>query len=212
MTEEKYSFRNLRRHTEATHVEAASVIKRSEAQLEEAFSKFSSFISAVFEQPCSLERNVRLVLACRFLNHVYSGLLLAEDGLFADAVVCERSALETLAAYRLLCLRPTVAEQYAKGRFPRPVDVRRQLESAGFAGEAQQIRDLYSSASGITHISRDSERFNLRWESSSDGHLLFGGSFYRGDFEEMVRFFCALLQWFPIPLGNEPSEESAGQK
>jgi hypothetical protein len=208
MNRDKYSFSNLRRHTEANRRDAAAVIEASYPQIEDAFRSFSSFVDALRDQPRSLERNVRLLLACRFLNHVYSGLLLAEAGLLADAVVCERSAIESLAAYRLLSLRPTVAEEYANGSFPRPVEVRRELEAAGFASEALQVRDLYRSASGVTHISRDSERFNLRWESSSDGALLFGGQFVRADLEEMARFFSALLHWFPMPLGAEAGEHA----
>lgn len=196
----KYGFLALRRHTRATVERSAVVTGTFEPGLQEAFAEFSAFVEEMQGRPASLDRNVRLLLACRMLNHVYAGILLAEAGLFADAVVCERSALEVLAAYRLLCLKPQVAEMYAKGEFPRPVEVRRALEAAGHGSEATRIRDLYQSASGVTHVSRDAERFGVRWETDIDGRLLFGGAYERRDLEELLRFLPAMLHWFRIPL------------
>lgn len=200
MAPNKYNLSALRAHTDEVRRLTRAVVSATDPSIEDAFDQFSHFVGAIHDQQKSLQRNVRLVLCCRFLNHVYSGLLLAESGLIADAVVCERSALETLAAYRLLCVEPQRAEDYADERFPRPVEVRKALEAAGYVGEADQTRILCSGASGVTHVTRESERFHVRWHSESKGELHFGGAYNAHDVEEMTRFFAALLHWFPQPL------------
>lgn len=200
MAADRYSLAALRAHTNAVRRSARALVSRAEPSIEEAFAQFNEFLALLQEEDKSLHRNVRLVLSCRFFNHVYAGLILVESGLVADAVICERSALETLAAYRLLCLEPDRAEDYSKERFPKPVEVRKALEAAGYTHEAEQIRSLYSGASGVTHVTRDSERFHVQWSSESDGALHFGGRYDARDIEEMTGFFAALLHWFPRPF------------
>lgn len=202
MTVAKYSLPALRAHTDAVRQSAEALVSSAEPSIEDAFAQFSEFLALLQEEDKSLQRNVRQILSCRFFNHVYAGLLLVEAGLVADAVVCQRSALETLAADRLLCLEPDRAEEYSNERFPRPVEVRKALEAAGYAHEAEQIRSLYSGASGVTHVTRDSERFHVQWHTESEGALHFGGRYDARDIEKMTCFFAALLHWFPQPLSR----------
>jgi hypothetical protein len=98
MTPNQYNLSALRSHTDEVRRLAQAVVSETEPSIEDAFDQFSHFVSAIHEQQKSLQRNVRLVLCWRFLNHFYSRLLLAESGHIADATVCKRSALETLAA------------------------------------------------------------------------------------------------------------------
>jgi len=147
----------------------------------------------------TVERNVKLLLATKFINHVYSAFTLTENGLLSDAAICERSAIESLAGYKLLCIEPELAVLYDKGKFPKPVEVRKRLEKLGYGKEAQRIKDIYSPASGITHLARDHERFSMTWKSNSDGILHVGGVFNEGDLKHMLKFLPVLIAWFLMP-------------
>jgi hypothetical protein len=50
-----------------------------------------------------------------------------------DSLTCERSALEALAAYRLVTVAPAYASRYETEDFPRRAEVRRFLEIHGTA-------------------------------------------------------------------------------
>jgi hypothetical protein len=109
---------------------------------DEAIRTFEEYVQTIEGEERTLNRNVRLLLATRFFNHVYSTLILSEAGLVADAVSCERSALEALAAFRLVSVAPEYAGAYDTDAFPRPVEVRKRLEELGFVEEIHHIREL----------------------------------------------------------------------
>ena len=199
---DKYSFDKLRQHTETIRQQADRIFSTRKTGLDEAFLEFGQHFSAIQEQDKSLERNVRLLFASRFLNHVYSALLLVEAGMYSDALTCERSAIESLAGYRLLCAEPVMAEKYNAGKFPKPVEVRKKLEQLGYAQEVEHIQSLYKSASGITHLSRENERFLVNWKESNDGELRIGGVFSETDLDHMLEFLPALLFWFVSPINQ----------
>jgi hypothetical protein len=136
---------------------------------------------------------------------VYSGLLLTESGLFSDAIICERSALETVAFHWLICLDPNAAIEYETDQAIQPVKVRLRLEKLG--ADVSQIRELYSLASGLTHVGRDSERFNNQLESEFKGVISFGGRASQIDQEHMFKYLPALLYLFQKPLmaGTAPA-------
>ena len=177
------------------------IFSSKESRLQSAFLEFNRHFSEIEDQPKSLEKNVKLLLASRFLNHVYATLLLVEAGLYSDALTCERSAIESLAAYRLICADPKMAEKYNTGNFPKPVEVRKQLEKLGYTKEVKNIQNLYSSASGITHISRENERLSVRWQNQN-GEMRVGGYFDINELNHMLEFISALLFWFLTPLGE----------
>jgi hypothetical protein len=120
--------------------------------------------------------------------------------MYSDALTCERSAIESLAGYRLICADSGMAEKYHTGNFPKPVEVRKKLESLGYAQEVEHIQALYKSASGVTHLSRENERFSVDWKNTTDGELRIGGYFSEKDLEHMLEFLPALLYWFSSPL------------
>jgi hypothetical protein len=66
----RYDFDELRKHTTAIRV----VTERLTAQdlLRDGLRDFSDFIDKLEAQPASILRNVLLLIACRFFNHVYS--------------------------------------------------------------------------------------------------------------------------------------------
>ena len=67
--------------------------------LDDAVRAFDSYFSGLEAEAKTdkLRANVKKVLAARFFNHWYSALLLCEAGLIVDVLICERSAIETLA-------------------------------------------------------------------------------------------------------------------
>jgi hypothetical protein len=99
----------MREHTQAIRVQTRSVLRKHRLAIDQEFAAFDNFFSELEKQPVGLERNVKMILACKFLNHVYSAFFLAESDLIEDAILCERNALETIAFHWLICLDPKVA-------------------------------------------------------------------------------------------------------
>jgi hypothetical protein len=195
-----YSFSNLKKHTSAIRADSRCVFNINIEKIEEAFLFFDNFFKTIEQEEISLARNVKLVMATRFINHVYSALLLTESGMTADASICERSAIEVLAAYKLVNIDMEMLEKYETEQFPKPVKVREMLEKLGYKSEAEQIQQIYTSLSGITHISRKHERFSLSSEK-----LMIGGCFDKKDVEHLSEFLPFLLYWFAQkPISDKP--------
>jgi hypothetical protein len=205
MGESKYSLENLRKHTEFVRLKSLELQNDQQSFIDQAFSDFSENIDEVQQKPATLERNVRLVLACKMFNHVYSGFILAERGLIVNAVLCQRNALETIAFHWLVSLDKDALNEYEQGNIPRPVEVRKRLEQLDV--DISAIKSIYASCSKISHVGRSSERFHSREDSSSGYKLLFGGDSSPDDQAELFRFLPALLYLFfqPLTLPNKPS-------
>lgn len=186
-----YSFSNLKKHTSAIRADSRRIFDTSIEKIEDAFLFFDNYLKTIEQEEINLARNVKLVMATRFINHVYSAMLLTESGMMADASICERSAIEVLAAYKLVGVEPEMIEKYETEQFPKPVKVRERLEKLGYKSEAEQIQQIYASLSGITHISRRHERFSLGGEK-----LMIGGYFDKRDVEHLSEFLPFLLYWF----------------
>ena len=199
----RFTLDRLRTHSASIRAEIAPTLCTHSAQFDEALKEFSQFLDDLEAQPVTLQRNVKLMLSCKLLNHVYSALILAENGLIVDLILCERNALETVAFHWLVCLDANALGEYDSGNIPRPVEVRRRLESLGV--DISDIRDLYSSGSQVSHVSRESERFHSDLASALSGKLLFAGSHSPEDQREMFTFLPALLHLFQTPLvSNSP--------
>lgn len=196
----RYTFEKLKKHTAGIRSDAEPLISKNEMAWNDAIEMFSKYFQGLEEAPKTIDRNVKMLLATRFMNHLYSSFLLVESGMIADAVTCERSAIEVLAAYKLLCVKPALADKYNKGKFPKPYEVRNELEAFGYADEKQKIKGIYSSASGITHVNRDHERFTMEWEKENNGVLYIGGRFREKDLSHMLEFLPALIHWYLMPL------------
>ena len=96
MTQNRYSLEKLREHTESIRRETCSLTAANPNDLDNAIRAFEAGLCELEGETVSLSRNVRLLLATKFFNHVYSALLLSEAGLVADAIGCERAALEAV--------------------------------------------------------------------------------------------------------------------
>lgn len=199
----KYTFDGLRRLTQDIRRQSAKIVDEQRSLIDKAFIDFDNYFAEVEKQPPTLERNVRMMLACQFFNHLYSAIILAESGLIVDAFLFERNALETIAFHWLICLDSSVAEEYEQNSIPRPVKVRERLEQLG--ADITHIKGLYSSGSEISHVGRNSERFHSQWESRTTGELLFGGGLNLNDQHKMLQFLPVLLYLFPEPIMKDAS-------
>lgn len=195
----KYTLDALETHTQTIQVLAKKVLKKHRLALDEGLAKFNGYINVLEKLPPSPERNVKMLLSCKFLNHIYSSLLLAQCGLSVDAILCVRNALETVAFHRLVCLDPTAAAEYLSDNVPRPVEVRKRLERLG--EEINILGKLYSMDSKLTHVSRASERFHLEWETRKNGLLKVGGEFSEKDCKHLFGEYIPMF----LHAFSEPS-------
>ena len=189
----KYTFEKLQKHTEMIRADSLPLISKNEEAWGNAVGLFSEYYKKLEKLPKTTDRNVKMILATRFMNHLYSSFLLVVSGMSSDSVTCERSAVEVLAAYKLLCVKPELAEKYNNGKFLKPYEVRNELEKQGYPEEKERIKGIYRSASGITHVNRDHERFSMEWERESAGLLYVGGRFKETDVSHMLEFLPVLI-------------------
>jgi hypothetical protein len=194
MRKTKYSFSNLRRHSKDIRLKTTMLIREKTIKINEAFFQFDDYVTELERTPPSLIRNVKLLLSCQMINHVYSGLILVENGMIVDTILCERNALETMALHWLVCLDPNVAEEYEKDEIPRPVEVRKRLEQLGI--DISSLKNFYSFGSQISHTGRKSERFTTDLSSSKKGELIIGGAYSPIDQSELLEWLPSLLVWF----------------
>lgn len=169
----RYSFDLLFRHSNQTAILTRQTLKHPIEQARRLFTFLSNHFSTLEKEPRGLVRNVKLALTARFINHMFSQLLLIERGLLLDAFNCSRAAIETTALYWLVCKDPSAAALYDGDRSPKPVDVRRRLEGLGV--DIGVLRDLYSFQSEIAHVGNKTDGLQIAWKDTKDGRLLIGG-------------------------------------
>jgi hypothetical protein len=203
----KYTFEKLKKHTEMIQSNAEPLISKNKVAWDDAVTLFSEYFQKLEDSPESTIKNVKMLLVARFMNHLYSSFLLVVSGMSSDAVTCQRSAIEVLSAYKLLCVEPELAEKYNKDKFLKPYEVRDQLGNLGYPEEKEKIKGIYSSASGITHVNRDHERFTVKWEQECSSVLYIGGRFSESDISHQLEFLPILIHWYLMPL-----EKSANKR
>jgi hypothetical protein len=195
----EYSFENLRLHSEEIIKQFGPILQKYHGPTVQGFDHFCHFLDEIELEAPSLQKNVRLLLACKTLNHVYSGIILTERGLLVDALACERNAIETILFHWLLVLDSSVAEAYSSDAVPRPVNVRKRLEDE-FNVDLSEIKSIYAKASAALHVARKSEDFHLSMTSVDRGEVYFGGKFSPEDQAQMMKFLPACLYLFWRPL------------
>jgi hypothetical protein len=135
------------------------------------------------EKKKSLALNVKKMITARFINNMFSALLLIERGLLLDAFNSARSGIEATAFYWLICKDASAASLYDAERSPQPVEIRKRLEVLGV--DVENLRNLYSLFSTIAHVGNPHDHIQIRWEEKSDGKLLIGGG-SRPDIQKMM--------------------------
>ncbi|WP_048130537.1 hypothetical protein [Methanolacinia petrolearia] len=204
---QRYDFKKFKIHLDTNFKDSLRLLENSNTDWEEAVEVFSNFFEELEKMPISTERNVKMLLATRFFNHILSSLILTLYSLYVDSVICSRTAIESLAAFKLICANPKKAESYHADNFPSPIKVRIELENLGYTTEANNIRTIYKSDSELTHITRDHERFSMDYNYfTKDGQLFVGGHFSKDDTEYMIKYLPTLIHWFLMPLDNTISD------
>lgn len=193
----KYSLTAVRRHTTSIRRSGAPLFEKRRKHVADAIAYFDGFFASLHDQTDPLRRNVRLLLATRFFNHWYGALLLAESGLYQEAVICERAALEVMAFHWLTCVDPVAVSDYSDEQLPRPVVVRKRLEALGV--DPKHLRQLYANASDVAHVSRASERFTLVWQEADRGQLLVAGKYSAADFDHLLEYLPLLVHLYCQP-------------
>ncbi len=214
MTEQssRYSLAQLRIHTDSIVMANREQNEAHYRAFDKAVQAFDRRLSELERESVSAQRNVLMLLATRLFNHMYSTLLLSEAGLIHDAVGCERSLWETLAAYFLVSVDSSAADDYLKNKFPRPKDVRARLQQLGYPELAKDIRNMFSPTSNILHISRRAERWHLSWSDQSSAKLIVGGSHAVQDHQHILGVFLApFIEWFAT-FHRETEEGAKGKE
>lgn len=193
----RYSPEALEKHSNTVQQQCTNECNERRSAAIEAIS----FLGHVFEttetEPISLQRNVRLMLIGRMMNHLYAEFLLIERGLSLDAQNAARSAIESTAWYWLVCIQPAAADDYDTESSPRPVEIRKRLEKEGV--DVEEIRDAYSNYSHVAHVGNKLDRIQVDWSTQS--RVLIGGSenaeFQNAMFNEIVAKMVLFLRYDP---------------
>lgn len=169
----RYHFDLLHKHSNETALATRRELKKQILDVRRAFDFLDHHFRSLEQKPKSHARNVKLALTARFINHLFSALVLIERGLILDAVNCTRSALETTAFYWLVCINAESASLYDAEKSLPPVEIRKRLEGLGI--DIAALRELYALESTIAHVGNQYDQLQIRWESDNDGKLLIGG-------------------------------------
>ncbi len=170
----RYRFELLLNHSNETALSTRKSLKREISEARKMFKFLDHHFHSLEKKPIGLVRNVKLALTTRFINHLFSALLLVERGLILDAFNCTRSALETTAFYWLVCHDDSAATLYNDKKSPPPVEIRKRLEGLGV--DVGPIRERYSLESEIVHVGNRYDHLQIHWETESKGKLLVGGA------------------------------------
>lgn len=174
MARKKYTYENLIRHSDSISLSSRKLLKHDIDKIKGAFSFLDQHFSYLESLPKSLQKNVKMALSCRFINHLFSYFTLVERGLYFDAANCLRSATEVIAMYWLVCVDETTASLYDNEKSPRPVEIRKKLESIGC--DITDIRETYGTLSGISHVGNKNDSLHIDWiDAGQDGLLQVGG-------------------------------------
>lgn len=196
-----YSYRLLRRHLDRSKSSHVGCFRRNERRIRQAFVQFDRWVAGVEARWRSPQRNVQLLVACKFLNHVLAALLLAEHGLIVDSIGCLRSSVEALLYGWLLQVDEQQAELYIENQMLRPVEVRKRL--AAPAVDIELPKTIYRDYSGILHVGRESERWILEMTSESEGTIRFGGGRSDNDVDYLIGMLVALVRAYGTQGPNQ---------
>jgi len=200
-----YQLDTLYRHTEQTAKRTRHRCTKEINNAKEAFRVLSSHFNEVSKETNKPEKNIKLSLITRFINHLLSYFLLIERGLILDAVNSSRSAVETTAFYWLVCVDKKSLHDYVNERSPRPVDVRKKLEEIGI--DVSQLKERYSRESAVCHVGNPHDQLQINWEKGNSGKLLVGG----GGYDDLRRkMFLSIGNYVAAFLKHDTRYEVSG--
>jgi len=177
---------------------SASLMQAARPALADAFGLIDSYVAQIEALPVGLDRNVRLLAACKCSNHLYAAIQLVEAGMLVDAMLCARNALEVVAFHWLVILDPSAAQQFADHEKLRPVDVRKRL--GGLGVDIRPLAELYSNYSAATHVGRDSDNVHSTPVSENAWELNFGGHHAPARQGDLLHLIPTLAHLFLTPI------------
>lgn len=169
----RYNFDLVNRHSSLVASECRRVNSERFKSVKDTLSFLGQIIDEIGGEPKSHQRNVRMALATRFFNHLYSQLILTERGLLLDAANASRSAIETTAFYWLVCLDANSAALYDAESSPRPVEIRKKLQELVI--DVSDLQGIYKHQSEVAHVGNFYDNMQIKWGANRDGQLLVGG-------------------------------------
>jgi hypothetical protein len=191
---QRYNFDFLFIHSNELATNTRRLLKKEIAETRKIFSFLDQHFSALEQKPKTHARNIKMMLTARFINNMFTALLLIERGLLLDAFNSLRSGIEATAFYWLICKDETQASSYDAERSLQPVEVRKRLEALGV--DVTSLRELYSLTSTIAHVGNPHDQMQIRWEQGSNGRLLIGGG-SRPDVQKamLADILCAVFRF-----------------
>ena len=72
-----------------------------------------------------------------------------------------------------MCLDPSSVSLYDSKSSPRPVEIRKKLESLGV--DVSDLKDLYQVQSSISHVGNPYDYIQIKWTDMNKGHFCIGG-------------------------------------
>lgn len=192
----KYLFHRLIKHTSNIELKTHKNFRNKRQELENNFQEFSHYLLKLENTQKSLENNVRKMLAARFINHIYSALLLLRSGLISNALICERAAIEVLALEFLVRINPKYAIKYNNNKVPKPSEIRNELKKGGDFRNEQCIKDLYKALCEIAHISRNDNNLSSIYIANNSWQLNIGGDYKEKDTNHMLEVLLTVILWF----------------
>ena len=195
----RYSFDLILKHSNGLAITSRSNHKDVYGQAKRSLSFLGAVIDEIAKEPKSHFRNVRMALATRFFNHLFSQIILTERGLYLDAANSSRSATEVMSFYWLVCIEPASSELYDAKMSPRPVEVRRKLEALNI--DVTELRDIYGHQSTVSHVGNFYDNLQIKWLEAKNREVMVGGSanpeVQRASFNAITASLLLFLRYDP---------------
>lgn len=195
----RYHFDLLYRHSNELALTTRRTFKAEVATVKASFGFLAQHFDRLERERKSHVRNVKMALTARFMNHLFAHVLLAERGLLLDAANCARSATETTAFYWLVGKDASAAGLYDAQESPRPVEIRKRLETLGV--DVSDLRENYGYESAVSHVGNKYDNLQITWEKERTGKLQIGGggdpNMRRAMLNELPKFIAMFVMHDP---------------
>lgn len=198
----RYNFDLVMRHSNMLALESRKNNKEHYLSAKQALSFLGTVIDEIGNEKKTHHRNVRMALATRFYNHLFSQIILTERGLYLDASNAFRSATETAAFYWLVSLDPSSSSLYDNTESPQPVEIRKKLENLDV--DVSELRNFYKYQSSMCHVGNSHDNMQIKWREKNEGEFSVGGQANHG-LDEI--FFSGIFGAIAFFLKYDPTYE-----
>jgi|WetSurMetagenome_2_1015567.scaffolds.fasta_scaffold104361_2 hypothetical protein len=191
MKQNDYTLDNLEPHWQSNINEFKKNYQDWISLLNAVLALFSESFKALKKDEKTIENNFAFLILSKSLNHSLSAYKLIQSGLFIDAALCARNALETILLLDYFSLDSTTNhfKEWYNGKEYKPYDVRKALKNMNSVKKREVIIELDSSDfedyefaykwfSQITHANYNSMNYIVEKEKGTkNNYMVFiGGS------------------------------------